>query len=199
MNRNERRRQRTRQQLLDSTAALLTELGYDALTVQDITDDADVARATFYIHFRDKEEAVWVVLEQHFAELVQQLTTLDEPDPKRRRYRKFVGLFDFVEANKPLMHMLLSEKSHIKVVQQIGRFMTESLQEDLVGERVARTTTLPIAFEANFYAGAILHVIAWWLTESPTTTPTELAAMVYQIVLRESVPVVKRKPTDVVQ
>ena len=45
--RNDRRRTRTRQQLLDSTASLLIELGYDALTVQDITDDADVARATF--------------------------------------------------------------------------------------------------------------------------------------------------------
>lgn len=198
MNRNERRRQRTRQQLLDSTAALLTELGYDTLTVQDITDDADVARATFYIHFRDKEEAVWVVLEEYFAELMQQLTALDEPEPKRRRYRKFVGLFAFVEANRPLISMLLSEKSHIKVVQQIGRFMMESLREDLASGRVARTTTLPIAFEANFYAGAILQVIAWWLTESPTTTPAELAAMVYQIVLREPAPGVKHKSINVV-
>ncbi|MBV7330001.1 TetR/AcrR family transcriptional regulator [Chloroflexi bacterium TSY] len=128
LTRNERRRLRTRQRLLNSTAALLVELGYDTLTVQDITDDADVARATFYIHFQDKEEAVWAVLEEHLSQLVQLLAKLDESEPNLLRYQKFIGIFKFVESNRQLMNVLLSEKSHIKLVQRLIRFMADSLQ-----------------------------------------------------------------------
>lgn len=190
LNRNQRRRNRTRQQLLDSTSALLIEMGYDALTVQDITDDADVARATFYIHFRDIEEAVWVILEEHFAQLLQLLSTLDEPDPERWRYLKFIGLFKYVAAHKQFMNVMLSEKGHIKLRQRIVHFMAESLEGDLTSGKVARATELPIEFEANFCAGAILQVISWWLTDAPKTSPQELANMVYIIILRQPPPTI---------
>lgn len=188
LSRNERRRNRTRQQLLDSTSALLVEMGYDALTVQEITDDADVARATFYIHFKDIEDAVWVILEQHFAQLLQLLSALDEPDPERWRYFKFIGLFKYVADHSQLMNVLVSEKGHIKLRQRIVQFMAKSLQADLESGRVERSTELPIAFESNFCAGAILQVISWWLADTPESTPQELASMVYTIIRRKPPP-----------
>ena len=39
------------------------EKGYEAVTIQDITDRADLGRGTFYIHFKDKEEAIWSAIE----------------------------------------------------------------------------------------------------------------------------------------
>ncbi|MCL4562929.1 MAG: TetR/AcrR family transcriptional regulator [Chloroflexi bacterium] len=33
---------------------LILEKGYDAVSIQDVTDRADLARATFYLHARDK-------------------------------------------------------------------------------------------------------------------------------------------------
>src|SRR5438552_2345374 len=43
----DRRIQRTRQLLRDSLIALILEKGYDAVTIQDITDHANLGRATF--------------------------------------------------------------------------------------------------------------------------------------------------------
>lgn len=188
LNRNERRRKRTRQQLIDSTASLLVELGYDALTVQDITDDADVARATFYIHFQDKEEAVWAILEEHFTHLVGLLSALDEPDPQRWRYLKFLGFFKYVEKNSALMQVLLSERGHVRLRHQIVQFMARSLSDDLECGKVEPTSDGPPEFEAVFYAGAVLNVIGWWLSEAETLTPSELADMVYEIILRTPPP-----------
>ena len=36
--------------------SLMQEKPYDAITVQDIIDRADVGRSTFYSHYRDKED-----------------------------------------------------------------------------------------------------------------------------------------------
>src|SRR5436189_198695 len=51
----DRRVQRTRQLLQDALLAMVIEKGYDATTVQDIIDRANVGRATFYAHFPDKQ------------------------------------------------------------------------------------------------------------------------------------------------
>src|SRR5438876_9754476 len=51
----DRRVQRTRQLLQDALIAMVIEKGYDATTVQDIIDRANVGRATFYAHFPDKQ------------------------------------------------------------------------------------------------------------------------------------------------
>src|SRR5204863_8154645 len=50
----DRRVQRTRQLLQDALISMMIEKGYEATTVQDIIDRADVGRATFYAHFADK-------------------------------------------------------------------------------------------------------------------------------------------------
>src|SRR2546429_7962425 len=51
----DRRVQRTRQLLQDALISMMIEKGYEATTVQDIIDRANVGRATFYAHFADKE------------------------------------------------------------------------------------------------------------------------------------------------
>jgi AcrR family transcriptional regulator len=56
----DRRRRRTREQLKRSFAELMREKGFTAMTIQDITDRADVHRGTFYAHFPDK----YALLEQ---------------------------------------------------------------------------------------------------------------------------------------
>ena len=69
--RHERRRLQTRKQLIETTMQLVLEKGYDAISIQDITDRADLGRGTFYIHFKDKEEIVWIVFQELFRTLEQ--------------------------------------------------------------------------------------------------------------------------------
>jgi len=54
--RPDRRAQRTRRQLSGALNELIKEKRFDDITVQNVIDRADVGRATFYSHFRDKED-----------------------------------------------------------------------------------------------------------------------------------------------
>jgi len=47
----DRRSQRTRRQVRSAMTDLLREKRYDAITVQDLLDRADIGRSTFYAHF----------------------------------------------------------------------------------------------------------------------------------------------------
>ena len=57
-NRNDRRRQRTRETILAAAALVFRRKGIDGTTVNDITEQADVAYGSFYNHFKSIDEIV---------------------------------------------------------------------------------------------------------------------------------------------
>jgi len=70
--RHERRRLQTRQRLIQTALQLVLEKGYNAISIQDITDRADLGRGTFYIHFKDKEDVVWAAFRDLYQALEQE-------------------------------------------------------------------------------------------------------------------------------
>lgn len=50
----DRRSQRTRRLISSAMAELMSGKSYDAITVQDLLDRADIGRSTFYSHYFDK-------------------------------------------------------------------------------------------------------------------------------------------------
>jgi AcrR family transcriptional regulator len=62
LSRRERRKQATRERILDCAAQLFATRGYDATAMDDIASCADVARATVFNHFARKEEIIleWI-------------------------------------------------------------------------------------------------------------------------------------------
>lgn len=66
-----RKRQKTRQALLDAARSLVYERGHERIAIQDITERADVGLGTFYNYFESKQavfEAVLADMRQHFNE-----------------------------------------------------------------------------------------------------------------------------------
>ena len=59
--RTQRRVARTKAAIEDAFVQLVLERGYDQVTVEDITDRADLARATFYAHYPNKEAVQFAV------------------------------------------------------------------------------------------------------------------------------------------
>lgn len=62
---------RTRKYLKDAFLELLTDKGFHTVTVQDITERAEVNRATFYAHFPDKYALLDYVVHHDFRQEVE--------------------------------------------------------------------------------------------------------------------------------
>jgi AcrR family transcriptional regulator len=69
LSRRERKKQETRQGLLEAALALFREHGYDEATVEEITERADVAKGTFFNYFPSKEALLRELTVWHFSQL----------------------------------------------------------------------------------------------------------------------------------
>lgn len=76
----ERKQARARQAMVAAAIALFTDRGFDAVTVTDIVDRAEVGRSTFFRYFQDKAD----VLFGDDAELLDTLLAAAEEAATRR-------------------------------------------------------------------------------------------------------------------
>ena len=65
---------RTRSLILQSFEGLLAEKGFETISVQDVTDKAEINRATFYAHFSDKYELLDRSISQMFMQMIEKRT-----------------------------------------------------------------------------------------------------------------------------
>ena len=75
-NKTDRRIQRTRQFLRTALLELIKEKGYDAISIEEITERANVGRATFYLHYKDKEDLLLEEFREMANEKVQVLAEI---------------------------------------------------------------------------------------------------------------------------
>jgi AcrR family transcriptional regulator len=61
---------RSRRMLMDSLLKLLSEKDFDHISVQEIADAATLNRATFYLHYPDKNALLQALADQRFRELI---------------------------------------------------------------------------------------------------------------------------------
>lgn len=72
-----RKRERTRGELVAAAERLVAQRGLDALSIDEITAAADVAKGTFYTHFHDKDDLAAAMGRQIRLDLEARVTRLN--------------------------------------------------------------------------------------------------------------------------
>src|SRR4051812_40036517 len=62
---------RSRRMLMEALAKLLTKKEFEDISVQEIADEATLNRATFYLHYPDKNALLQAMTEARFRDLIQ--------------------------------------------------------------------------------------------------------------------------------
>ena len=61
---------RSRQMLMEALAKLLIRKGFDDISIQEVADEATLNRATFYLHYQDKNALLQAMTAARFGELI---------------------------------------------------------------------------------------------------------------------------------
>ncbi len=166
----DRRQKKTRAAILKAFRMLLEKKRYDHITVQDIIEEADVGRSTFYSHFETKDLLLDAMCEEIFYHVFE-----DDPCPWAGKDQDLEGklshiLWHIRENKKDLVGILLSDsgdlfmgyfKDHLKAVFEL---YIDNFKMDV-----------PREFLLNHLVGSFSESVKWWVQEGLTTSPEEMA------------------------
>lgn len=177
----DRRVERTRRTLHEALIRLIVRKGYDALTVQEIIDEADVGRATFYAHYRGKDD----LLRGGFERLRDELKTARKEAYRSKRGRPLpfsLAMFEHACAYREVYRAMLGGQGSNIATSEIRRVLTEFVKEDLseLGEDVA----VPRDLRLQFVVGTFLTALTWCLEKRPKLQPSQIDEMFRHLITR---------------
>jgi AcrR family transcriptional regulator len=184
---SDRRVQRTQRLLREALVELIIEKGYDAVTVQDIIDRADVGRSTFYTHFWDKD----ALLLSGFEKLREQFE-LDYKDKlvgheslKEQGIRLGQLVFQHAEGHHQLYKALVGKRGGELITKFLQKFLADMLQNHLAllpADHIS--SNIPREVTAQFLAGALLALLTWWLDNDLPYPAEDMSRMFQHLAFR---------------
>lgn len=156
----DRRVRRTRNALGDALIALMLEKPFNSITVQQVLDRARVGRATFYSHFRDKDDLFLSDVEDFFNHMAQ----VPARDRNSRRVAPVAELFTHV-ADVPDFFAALVASGQLEAVMEIGQ---ECFARGIEGRLATLAPEIPAARRramSQGFSGAMLALMRWWLAK----------------------------------
>jgi AcrR family transcriptional regulator len=175
---NDRRSQRTRQALGDALVELMMEKGYDAVSIKDIIDRANVGRSTFYSHYDDKNELFVSQLDRLIDLLSQHVPQeLSAGNP----FFPSLGLFQHIKQQQKLYKMLAWGSGIDLLIRHLQKSLSDKIEQSLLES--GKEYELPIPVLSNFLSGSFLSLVKWWLDNKMTYSPEQMDQMFRKLTL----------------
>lgn len=173
----DRRIQRSRESLHHALVELVLEKGYEAVTIKDIVERANVGRSTFYAHYNSKED----LLTNGLAELRtlltarQQAALAENGDVGQRCLGFSLALFEHAQSFRDIYRVLVGERGSAIVMNRMRALLADLVSQDLaVIAPASRDGQIPRSALIQFVVGALMSVLAWWMDRKSRLSPAEV-------------------------
>ena len=181
----DRRVQRTRDVLQKALIDLIGEGSYDSITIQDIVDRANVARATFYVHFSNKDDLFMscheaIVNEFRYGLLHSQPLSREELLSREAPAGMVYAYRHLLEARTRL-NPIFQGKDGPLILRRIHDWTAQEIESNLRAVFVEEVSTVPLEVLANYLAGAQVALLHGWLAKRPSQTPENLAQTLHRL------------------
>lgn len=173
----DRRIERTSNALRDALMALIAEKGYDAISIQDIVDRANVARATFYLHYKDKDDLMFRSMRVIYDDITARLPRhmpwdAWDDDADFQHVAQYSDFYGAMLSAKGSMGFLAQVRAYLQV--EIEKAMREALQPH-------HRPRIPLAVVAAYCTGAQLGLLWWWVENRMPFPPEVMSKYAMQL------------------
>ncbi|MBH5316846.1 TetR/AcrR family transcriptional regulator [Paenibacillus sp. GSMTC-2017] len=185
----DRRIKRTRQFIKEALIKLMSEKSYSSISIQDITEYANINRSTFYYHYMDKEDLLQVSMDEMIAKAIVDVSTKQASnDDSKATYNDydpvpfFIRMFEHIQSNAPFYRVMLEEAPTFR------RRITEAIKQQYM-ESIAlmqpdeRQLIVSKQMLATFVSGAYISIIIQWLENNLADSVTEMAEQLSKIMM----------------
>jgi AcrR family transcriptional regulator len=184
MKQTDRRVRRTQKSLGEALIALALEKEYDEITIQEITERADIGYRTFFRHYNDKDELLKDVIssvreEMHGLMSPPMLDVFFDPDVQISELPSGEILFQHVQANSDLYRVLLF--SNQSLVEPLRVF---AIQEFKKGYKSDLEPDVPIEIIAHHMVSGMITLVRWWLANDMCHPPEKMGEFAFKLIIQ---------------
>lgn len=163
----DRRIARTRGLLRDALFSLIVIQGYPSISIQDIADQANVARTTFYLHYTDKDQLLFSSLRDLYHQLLLQVPAPSMDDIQHGRFPSISARTDFEHLAQfaDFYRVMLGANGSPLFMSQVRQLLADAYQTRWLEPLVASglEPRLPVDLIAFLLAGIKISIMLWWV------------------------------------
>ncbi|RDZ12474.1 TetR family transcriptional regulator [Priestia megaterium] len=173
---------RTNKYLRDALVELLKEKDVTSITIQEITEKAELTRGTFYLHYQDKQDFLVQSMNEVLEELIEQVRPKQDDQffqesGKKNGSVSFLRLFEFIHQHADYFKVMLSDRG----LPQFRSHMTEIVKKRVYGELISSIREeegeldIPKDILISYITSAHIGVICSWLESDMKFSPAFMA------------------------
>lgn len=171
---------RTHKMIKGALLELMDEIGFEKITVQNLTSKAMISRTTFYLHYKDKYD----LLDQIENELLEGFKNLSGNLPKgemvtvkgsdEKAFMLLIKIYEHVNENQQFFKLFMSNPSfHYKMNETLKQVIGIVIKENRL--------KIPEHYAISFIIGFHTSIMTEWLNSGMKETPYEIALMIAQV------------------
>ncbi|MBL1226941.1 TetR/AcrR family transcriptional regulator [Enterococcus sp. BWR-S5] len=187
MKKKDLRVMRTHKMIIEAFFHLVEEKGFEAITIQEIADRAMINRATFYAHFKDKQD----LYDQIFDFAVKAFTSVLDADKtiqgNRIEVKKIelllTTIYNNIHKNKNFFLTIMDGSSNEILRRKLADILYEKYADTLAQLKITENDIeVPIDFIIEYMTSIFIGTLHWWVTSETDMTPNHLARLVIKLV-----------------
>lgn len=171
----DRRQRKSREAIFRAFSNLLKRKRYEHISVQDIIDEADISRSTFYAHFETKDMLLKAMCGDIFDHIFSGDLCAYEQQDQSLQSRLAHVLWHLLERKEDVLGILASESGELFMA-----FFRERLT--LLFSQQRKALSVPTDYWMNHLVGSFTETLRWWAKEAMVTPPQTVANYYMQVI-----------------
>jgi AcrR family transcriptional regulator len=171
----DRRVARSRDMLRQALLSLIIKKGYDAITVEDICEAANVGRSTFYAHFTSKDDLKRSGLEHLREQLLDRQQGAAPADKVAGRLGFSLTMFEHARDHIHLYRALMGSRGGAVALGMIRQVLCDCVRRELaaIGAKNGKDG-IPSELIVEFVVGGYMAMLTRWLDGGAKLPPAEI-------------------------
>ena len=157
----DRRTLKTRKAIYNVLMELLTQKSLHKVTVQEISDTADINRTTFYKHFLDVYD-LYDKLEQDIL-IEWGMQVLKMQDLRSKDF--FITLVDYVDKNKNVFKMVFSPNAPSQLRTRFEKLLDGLLQKIESEKKGTDMKDIKLSYQTSYRSQGCIAVLSRWIDQ----------------------------------
>jgi len=180
----DRRTARTRTLLEKAHLDLILKRGYEAMSVLDICQAADVGRSTFYAHYKGKDD----LRRRSFEHLRKHLTDRQASAGRtgaagtQPHFAFSLALFEHAKDYLHVYRALGRTRGKAIGLGTIRQILIDLVDAELARTAATGTAETPREVAVQYIVGGCMAMLTWWLDGGAKLSPQRMDAMFQSMV-----------------